>query len=46
MRPSDANAWFTPNTSPCRDGSDRRDTSADTDGFTNANPITETEIAT
>ena len=45
MRPSDANAWFTPSTSPCRAGSARFDTSAETDGFTNANPITATDIA-
>ncbi len=45
MRPSDANDWFTPSTSPCRAGSARFDTSAETDGFTNAKPITATDIA-
>ena len=45
MRPRDAKAWFTPRTSPCRCGSERREMSADTDGFTQANPATATAAA-
>ena len=40
MRPSDANDWFTPSTSPWRLGSLRLDTSAETDGLTKAKPNT------
>jgi hypothetical protein len=40
IRPSEANDWFTPSTSPCRSGSALFEISADTDGFTKANPAT------
>ena len=40
MRPSDANDWLTPSTSPCRSASALFEMSADTEGFTKAKPAT------
>ena len=45
IRPSEANDWLTPSTSPCRAGSACFEIKADTDGFTAANPATATAAA-
>ena len=45
IRLSDEKDWFTPITSPWRAGSERFDTRAETEGLTNAKPMTATDIA-